>query len=127
MRKQLANITLPEGTHWANEFAWAPVRQQNLRTTGGGMVYLTQKLTKGQPIEIEFAKDAAWLKYSEMQQLIDLANKPGETLLLTWDNKARVVIFNHAQTPYEFYPLIPYLEPTLEQQRFFGKIHLITA
>ena len=128
MRKQLGNVILPSNTHWSNEFSWSPIRQQNKRTTGGGMVYLIQKLKKGKPIDLEFTKDSAWLMYSEIRQLIDLANQPNNTLLLTWDEKVKVVIFDHAQQPpYEFHPIIPYLVPTSERQKFFGKIHLITA
>ncbi|OQW92830.1 MAG: hypothetical protein BWK78_00440 [Thiotrichaceae bacterium IS1] len=123
--KQLGSVILPEETVWLNQFNYAPVRQSVNRTVSGTVVYTTQKLYGGRPINLELEQGFAWLDYSAVSELMQLAEIPGRTMSLNWEDIFYVVLFDHSATPYEFKPLVGYNK--VDQDFYYGVINLITV
>lgn len=122
--KQLGSVILPEETVWTNQFNYAPVQQTNKRTLSGTMVFTTRRLQGGQPILLELGETRAWLSYTDLLAITELAKTPGNTVSLNWEGVFYLVLFDHAQKPYEFKPVVGYTDPT--HDFYYGTINLIT-
>ncbi|MFK5969279.1 MAG: hypothetical protein QM487_04060 [Candidatus Marithrix sp.] len=119
--KILNGLELPEGTRWPNKLSYRAVRQSVATTISSNPVVTAQKLSKGQPINLEFGEQRAWLTYAQVQMIMKWAVIPGDTFVLQWNTEMHVVIFDS----YEFLPIVDYDE--VENDLYYGTINLITV
>jgi len=124
MRK-LGELTLPEGTQWADQFGYTPINQNTVRTVGGGIIIYNQQLYAGRPITLTLGKNYAWLTYTDIQNIINWASTPAQTYNFQWDTENYIVQFDHTDKPYEFSRIWNYEDPG--NDIYYGNINLITT
>ena len=120
MTKILNGLELPEETRWPNKLSYRAVRQSVATTISGNPVVTGQKLSKGQPINLEFGERQAWLTYVQVQMIMKWAENASDTFVLQWNIEMHVVIFDN----YEFLPIADYNE--VESDVYYRIINLIT-
>ena len=118
--KSLGGVVLPDETQWIDQHEWSPVAQEVATTLGGNTVFFSQGLTGGQPITLEIEDGITWLAQETVKAIQDMADQPGASFSLIWNDDVFSVRFRHHNRPaVSFQPLWP------NHDLFTGTIKLI--
>ena len=89
--RSLADIALPEGINWLEEYQHIPIHQEQEYTTGGLGVIWQQRITGLRIMTLDFSN--AWLNLGLVQQLRALSTVVGAQYPLVLDLQRFVVQF----------------------------------
>lgn len=108
-------ITLTDGTttvalhkdlYWSDENSWHPVQQSSQYTITGAMIVMSAEKKAGRRITLEPEDDnSAWMSYTDVGQLRNMALVPGKVMTLNLRGLNRSVIFRHEDGGLEATPV----------------------
>jgi len=122
MANSLGALSLPDQIIWADQYNFAPVAGQAVRTIAGGFAMFTQSMAAGQPVTLEARDGVAWLTQANVDTLMTMAAQAGTVFLLTLGALSFNVRFAHHTPPVvDFSPLWPMYD------QYTGTIKLVTV
>lgn len=99
MAIEIGGVTLNDHMIWDDQYEYANVAQNSLRTLGGNIQVYSQQLNKGQPITLLATTDQGWLTSQQVQDMQALADVAGATYTLTIGSNSFSVMFRHEDAP----------------------------
>ncbi|MBF0610370.1 MAG: hypothetical protein G8345_04335 [Magnetococcales bacterium] len=115
--KQLADITLPDGMVWQNQFVSDYFQYQVERTLAGQVIFYPQ--TPLRRVLLLAGEESVWLSGEAVAQLQNLLSQAGAVFPLVWGEQTFSAMFAHDAPPaLEMKELWP------GSDRFIGKIVL---
>ena len=125
----LADIALPDGLRWLDEFAEPSVSQSVRRRLDGALTVFPRANVAGRPVTLEATEDH-WITRADAEALLALAAIPGAVYVLTFTARANLslsVLFAHHDAPaLDLRPLVDYADPAAADP-IVGRIKLIAV
>lgn len=123
----LGGIVLNPSLIWTDRFDTKTVDQSIRRTIGGRIVRYESRIAGGLPITLQAADDQGWLTYTQVVELLGMAEQSGSAHTLVYGDLTVAVAFRHSEPPAVSFK--PFVQRQTHQATdvFTGTIKLLTV
>ena len=102
----LDSIALPENLHWADEYDWSPVRQNQEYTLTGALIVEEAAKQAGRPIPLTTPAGGDWTTRSTVEALRAKLAAGTDMTLTLHDGRSFTVRWRFEDTPLEARPVL---------------------